>query len=327
MPFFHNIESKLIQLISESKRSVRIAVTWFTNHDLFDAIVQKLESDESYHAELIVLNDRINNKTEGVDFQRFIDEGGDFYFSEVNAMVHHKFCIVDDELVVTGSYNWTYYAENRNRENIVLVSSESDVREFKAEFNRLTTEHSKVDSVSKSRVLQAGLNNNAILEQDYLYQLKTERFKGILKQASLLDAITKVNPKNGKAKEERARIVQKITKDEFRTLPFEIGIKYKNGYTGIIQAFSELPVTVTKTARSIKENQTNLRTTVQILDSRLRTILQFTTYGIQPKKMGTTVVEHQLDVDEQGILTVTCRELDGFGKHVTRRINLKQFIS
>ena len=122
MQLFTNIQDELIKRINQSTDNLKIAVTWFTNHDLFDAVIKKLANPE-YKVTLIVLNDRINNKQEGVNFQRLIESNGSFYYSSVENMVHHKFCIIDDKIVITGSYNWTYYAENRNWENIVILES------------------------------------------------------------------------------------------------------------------------------------------------------------------------------------------------------------
>ena len=56
-----------------------------------------------------------------------------------NGFMHHKFCIIDNTMVLTGSYNWTYYAENRNIENIVVSTNATVVYEFEKEFSRLSS--------------------------------------------------------------------------------------------------------------------------------------------------------------------------------------------
>jgi len=79
---------------------------------------------------LVVLNDRINNKREGVNFQALINRKGKFYYSDVDQMLHHKFCIVDEKRVVTGLYNWTYHAESRNWENMQEITEPSAVDQY-----------------------------------------------------------------------------------------------------------------------------------------------------------------------------------------------------
>lgn len=49
--------------------------------------------------------------------------------------MHNKFCIIDN-LVITGSYNWTYNA-NRNNENILVTDEGSIIKAYREEFERL----------------------------------------------------------------------------------------------------------------------------------------------------------------------------------------------
>jgi phosphatidylserine/phosphatidylglycerophosphate/cardiolipin synthase-like enzyme len=52
-------------------------------------------------------------------------------------LTHHKFMVVDGKIVVTGSYNWSYSAEEKNDENLIVVSSPDIARLYEAEFNRV----------------------------------------------------------------------------------------------------------------------------------------------------------------------------------------------
>jgi phosphatidylserine/phosphatidylglycerophosphate/cardiolipin synthase-like enzyme len=54
--------------------------------------------------------------------------------------MHHKFAIVDNTVVVTGSYNWTRSAALYNHENIVVTSAKPIVAGFCEEFDRLWAE-------------------------------------------------------------------------------------------------------------------------------------------------------------------------------------------
>ena len=52
-------------------------------------------------------------------------------------LMHHKVMIVDGRIVVTGSYNWSWSAENRNDENLIVIMDEDIAREFEEEFMRV----------------------------------------------------------------------------------------------------------------------------------------------------------------------------------------------
>lgn len=56
------------------------------------------------------------------------------------AHMHHKFVVIDDALVINGSYNWTKGARYDNREDLTLTNSPQAVQGFKDEFEKLWRE-------------------------------------------------------------------------------------------------------------------------------------------------------------------------------------------
>ena len=57
--------------------------------------------------------------------------------------MHNKFAIVDDYLLLTGSFNWTDNAVNRNCENILITSDIEVIKKYKDEFNKLWNKFNK----------------------------------------------------------------------------------------------------------------------------------------------------------------------------------------
>ncbi|XP_061839761.1 mitochondrial cardiolipin hydrolase isoform X2 [Nerophis lumbriciformis] len=51
--------------------------------------------------------------------------------------MHHKFAVVDNRLLITGSLNWTLAAVQSNSENIIITEEPALVRPFMREFSRL----------------------------------------------------------------------------------------------------------------------------------------------------------------------------------------------
>ena len=51
--------------------------------------------------------------------------------------MHHKVFIIDNETVVTGSFNPTASAENKNDENIIIIKDRMIAGSFLKEFGRL----------------------------------------------------------------------------------------------------------------------------------------------------------------------------------------------
>jgi len=52
---------------------------------------------------------------------------------------HHydKFAVIDNRIVITGSFNWTASAESRNNENLLVIFSPGFAKEYKKEFLKL----------------------------------------------------------------------------------------------------------------------------------------------------------------------------------------------
>lgn len=149
-PYFEKIEDVIIEDIMSSKQQLLIAVAWFTNHKIFDAIIEKLDGNDNFTAKLIVINDNINHRVRGLDFQRFVSAGGCLYFAEKNIPMHNKYMVIDSDIVITGSYNYTYYAETLNDENIVRIDgNDSIVQSYIDNFNGLIEKKPKVINVDE----------------------------------------------------------------------------------------------------------------------------------------------------------------------------------
>ncbi len=51
--------------------------------------------------------------------------------------MHHKFAILDEAVVITGSFNWTTQAVKSNQENILFFENEKIAKNYLDEYNRL----------------------------------------------------------------------------------------------------------------------------------------------------------------------------------------------
>jgi hypothetical protein len=322
---FKNIEAEIISRIKSSKRNLKIAVTWFTNHEIFNEILKKLENPK-FEVDLIILNDRINNKREGLNFQRFIDSGGKFYFSNNNNMVHHKICIIDNSKVITGSYNWTYYAENRNWENIVILENEEIVDGYLKEFNKIIEAHKNVINVENVEQKDA-VTSNQYLYTDYTIQAENESKKGNdLSVARIYTELLKIDTKQEEIKKARTEILKKYNKETLEVCPYEIGIKFYNGYIKLISAYEKLPFEMSKIGSTPVDNAKSVKTTVQKNDYIPKTIKEFNFENLKGCPKGTEKIEYFLKVGKDGILTINCKELNGYGRTKIERINLKNWL-
>lgn len=133
--FFSEIEKTLLSNIKKTTNDIKIAVAWFTNPRLFESLLELLNS--GILIEIILADDIINFSNKNIDFQSLIDKGIEIRISRFPNLMHHKFCVIDERLLITGSYNWTKSAEINNHENIILSNDLGLVSLFKNQFVEL----------------------------------------------------------------------------------------------------------------------------------------------------------------------------------------------
>ena len=132
--YFEDIEKHIMSRINSSQSNIFVAVAWFTNQLLFDSLIDALKKNVSI--KILILNDLLNRSEFGLDFGILIKLGAEIRFAKSNlGTMHNKFCIIDD-MVITGSYNWTYHA-NKNNENIIVTDENDIVNSYCKEFERL----------------------------------------------------------------------------------------------------------------------------------------------------------------------------------------------
>lgn len=120
--------------IEKSKTSIKAALAWFTDPELLKLLLNK-KTQDNIDISIVLFNDDINRMLGNLNLL-----GDTIRFSNIlklDYIMHHKFCIIDNSKVITGSYNWTVKARRYNKENIVCVEDEKIVTEFNNEFDNL----------------------------------------------------------------------------------------------------------------------------------------------------------------------------------------------
>lgn len=134
--YFSNISSQIQSKLKTAKDEILVAMAWFTSDELFKALIECI--NRNVRVELVLLDHATNYMYYAPDFNEFIKAGGKLRIANAeNGFMHHKFCVIDNDLAITGSYNWTYSAENRNIENIIITDNDDIISQYKSEFKNL----------------------------------------------------------------------------------------------------------------------------------------------------------------------------------------------
>jgi len=133
---FEDIAIRIQSEIKKAQKSIFIAVAWFTNKDLFNELLEKAKT--GCNVSLIISNDKINTNSR-ITFELLEKYNSKCYKigNGETDLMHNKFCVIDYSTVITGSYNWSYKAEN-NFENVILNYDDTALAEqFISEFNQI----------------------------------------------------------------------------------------------------------------------------------------------------------------------------------------------
>ena len=171
---FSQIREAIQHEINASKTSITAAIAWLTDPELFNALVKVARRGVSVR--IALLDDAINrravlareNLTAANGYCYWIPETG-----RAEGSLHHKFCVIDDNIIITGSYNWTHRA-SRADENIMIVQGDPKLADgylqaFEALLQKYGHTTTRPAAPIDTRLLQKRLEIilNLILLEDY----------------------------------------------------------------------------------------------------------------------------------------------------------------
>lgn len=146
----NEIFNELTTILSNSKSKIQVASAWFTDPDLFNLLLQRQKS--GIDVSLVISDQKQNNK---LPFEKLIQYGGEVRRIKKTGygMMHQKFCIIDDEILVHGSYNWTINARKNNDESVIITNHQQTISEMSEVFNQLR-ENSKVEGGHEGNLIK-----------------------------------------------------------------------------------------------------------------------------------------------------------------------------
>jgi phosphatidylserine/phosphatidylglycerophosphate/cardiolipin synthase-like enzyme len=123
----------IIDLINNASSHLDICVFTISDDRIARAIVEAMKND----VQIRIISDNDKLADTGSDISDLSRVGLMVKIDNTTNHMHHKFCIVDKKIVLTGSYNWTRSAALYNQENLLSTEDVSLVEKFTAEFEKL----------------------------------------------------------------------------------------------------------------------------------------------------------------------------------------------
>ncbi len=141
--------ARINDALKTAQSTINVAMLSFTRDELAQTIVAKKTAGKKVH----VLMD--NNTDSGNDFLMMQGAGVDVRLpgAALPGLLHHKYAIVDadnqtiENIVVTGSHNWSSSAEIANNENTMIIHSKRVANLYLQEFKARYLEAGGTDTI------------------------------------------------------------------------------------------------------------------------------------------------------------------------------------
>jgi phosphatidylserine/phosphatidylglycerophosphate/cardiolipin synthase-like enzyme len=134
--FFCHVDdcsSRIIHEISSARQEIVFAAYTFTEPSIGTAIILA-------HANGIDVKgvmEKRNMNSDYSQYSRLVGQGIDILPDANPALMHHKFFVIDNSTVITGSFNPTKAADESNDDNLIIVRNENMARQYAVEFQRI----------------------------------------------------------------------------------------------------------------------------------------------------------------------------------------------
>ncbi len=129
----NNIGRILQKRIKGARKSIHFMLFSFTSDVIGEAIIDRYKSGVKVYGIL----ERSGAKSRFSEYIKMKLEGIPIKLDRSRYKMHHKVLIIDEKILITGSFNFSQAANRVNDENILIIYDEDIAREYLKEFYRL----------------------------------------------------------------------------------------------------------------------------------------------------------------------------------------------
>jgi len=129
-----NCQQQVISELEQANKNIYFMTFSFTDDDIGGLLIQK----HNQGIEIKGIFEKFQN-SQYSEYKKLKENNMDVIFDNNKYNMHHKVFIIDENTVITGSYNPTKSGNEKNDENIIIIHDEQIAKQFINEFNKLWT--------------------------------------------------------------------------------------------------------------------------------------------------------------------------------------------
>ncbi|MBL7169539.1 MAG: lamin tail domain-containing protein [Candidatus Aenigmarchaeota archaeon] len=123
---------RVLDTLADARSEIYFMTFSFTDDDIGNMLIRNYDDDITVKG--VFERSGMSNYSE---YQRLKDAGMEVKLDNNKYKLHHKVFIIDNETVVTGSYNPTGSGDEKNDENVLIIHDASIAKKFLDEFERI----------------------------------------------------------------------------------------------------------------------------------------------------------------------------------------------
>ena len=124
-------QDALVQELQKARREILVQAYSFTA----DPLTYGLVDAKKRGVNVEILLDKSNESDRYSDLRILLEQGLQPLIDHDHAIAHNKIILIDQNVVITGSYNFTNQAEGENAENVLIIKGNQElVKKYRENF-------------------------------------------------------------------------------------------------------------------------------------------------------------------------------------------------
>ena len=200
-------EQRVVNMFRTCKNTLDLAIFTFTRDSIAQAVLEAYQRGVKVRC----IGDDGNSKVKGSDVRLLASVGIPCKTdNNLRFHMHNKMAILDNSVVITGSFNWTSQAVNKNQDNILFIEDKNIAQQYTDYYNKIWESFDTIITQEEAKIYlekekKAELEKKAEKEK----QEKENSKKDIVKKEE-----TKKETKKEAKKETTKKETKKVTKKE-----------------------------------------------------------------------------------------------------------------
>jgi phosphatidylserine/phosphatidylglycerophosphate/cardiolipin synthase-like enzyme len=123
----------ILDAVNSAQKSIDFMAYSFTSDDLAQALIERANAGVTVQG---IFDKDQYHSNEGTEFDTLRNAGIDVWLDGNPRLMHHKVIIIDQQVVITGSYNFSNNAEHYNDENTLIIHNRDIAAQYMIEFQQ-----------------------------------------------------------------------------------------------------------------------------------------------------------------------------------------------